>query len=150
MVSTPPSRRDAPIALDGLIRNAHLAQVRLARPEELNALARAIPETDTSDETLENWRAIFFAANYGEHRFERIHLLGTSWRRGASGKISSPLLAIDLGTRLAATRSGAVYRLIGAHGLGEPPVPQLHLLAGALWAWGHGVALGVALEKSWS
>lgn len=143
MLSWPKRQDERPRSLGEVILNPQLAQLRLARPEELLAQARTIPQTDAIDVELDDWRAIYFAANYGEHRFERIHLLGDSLRRGLGGKISSPVLAIDLGSGLAVTRNGSVYRLCGGQGIGEPPAHQLHLVSAALWSWGHGVALGV-------
>lgn len=143
MVSAPRHPAKCPRSLGEVIGNPQCAQVRLARPEELRALARAIPETDEIDAVLVDWRAIYFTADYGEHQFERIHLLGDSFWRGLVGKISSPVLAIDQGTGLAVTRSGSVYRLYEEQGIGEPPAHQLHLLSSALWAWGHGEGLGV-------
>lgn len=143
MLSEPKLHGEAPRSLGEVIRNSNLAQLRLVLPQELLVLARVIPKSDAIDVELEDWRPIFFAANYGEHQFERIHLLGDSLRRGLGGKISSPVLAIDLGTSLAVTRSGSVYRLCGGQGIGEPPAHQLHLVCAALWAWGHGEALGV-------
>lgn len=133
-----------PRSLGEVIRNSHHGQLRLAWSEELLALSRTILEPDEIDVYLGNWRAIYFAANYGPHKFERIHLVRENLRRGIGGKVSSPVLAIDLGTRLAVTRSGAIYRLCGERGIGEPPAHQIHLLNQALWAWGHGEGLGVA------
>lgn len=147
MVSRPKHQQARPSSLGEVIRNSHLAQLRLAQPDELLKLARTIPQTYEIDAELGDWRAIYFSANYGEHRFERIHLLGDSLWQGISGKISSPVLAIDLATRLAVTRSGAVYQLYGKHGTGEPPAHQLHLLCAALWAWRHGERLGVV--RTW-
>lgn len=147
MVSGPKHQEARPTSLGEVIRNSHLAQLRLAQPEELLALARTIPQTNVIDAELGDWRAIYFSANYGEHRFERIHLLGDSVWQGIGGKISSPVLAIDLATRLAVTRSGSVYQLHGKHGTGEPPAHQLHLLCSALWVWGHGVSLGVVRAR---
>lgn len=132
-----------PRSLGEVIRNPQHGQLRLAWPEELRALARTIPEADEIDVDLGNWRAIYFATHYGPHRFERIHLVGENLRRGIGWKVSSPVLAIDLGTRLAVTRSGAIYRLYGERGIGEPPEHQIHLLSQALWAWGHGEGLGM-------
>lgn len=131
-----------PRSLGEVIRNPQHGQLRLVWPEELRALARTIPETDEIDVYLGNWRAIYFAAHYGPHRFERIHLVGENLRRGIGWKVSSPVLAIDLGRSLAMTRSGAIYSLYGKRGTGEPPAHQIYLLNQALWAWGHGVGLG--------
>lgn len=132
-----------PLSLDEIVQKSELGQIRLARPEEILALARTIPQSDVIDVELGDWRAINFAAHYGKHQFERIHLLGDNLEKGIGGKISSPVLAMDLGTGLALTRSGSVYLLCGEHGIGEPPAHQIHLLCAALWAWGHGNGLGV-------
>lgn len=132
-----------PRSLGELISNQCFGQVRLARPEELLALARTIPKTEFIDTELANWRAVYFAAIYGQYQFERIHLLGDSLRNGIKAKISSPVLAMDTGTRLAVNRSGSAYRLHGVHGQGEPPPHQILIFCEALWAWGHGEKLGV-------
>lgn len=143
MLSGPKHRVAMPRSLDEVIHNQDLGQIRLARPEEILAISRTIPQMDAIDAELGDWRAIYFAARYGKHRFERIHLLGDNFRKGIGGKISSPVLVMDLGTGLAVTRSGSVYQLCGEHGNGEPPAHQIHLLCSALWAWGHGNGLGV-------
>lgn len=130
-------------SLGEMVRNPQHGQLRLAWPEELRALTRTIPETDEIAVDLGNWRAIYFAAHYGPHRFQRIHLVGENLRWGIAWKVSSPVLAIDLGTRLAVTQSGAIYCLYGERGIGEPPAHQIHLLHQALWTWWHGVRLGV-------
>lgn len=137
-------RATTPRSLGELINNPRFGQLRLARPAELLALARTIPQTEVFDTELAKWRAVYFAALYGRYRFERIHLLGDSVRNGIKAKISSPVLAMDAGTGLAVTRSGSVYRLHGVQGQGEPPPHQIHIICAALWAWGHGEKLGVA------
>lgn len=144
MVISTIHRPATPRSLGELISNQCFGQVRLARPEELLALARTIPKTEVFDTELANWRAVYFAALYGQYQFERVHLLGDSLRNGIKAKISSPVLAMDTGTGLAVTRSGSVYRLHGVHGQGEPPPHQIHIFCAALWAWGHGEKLGVS------
>lgn len=134
-------------SLGEAIKQSHLGQLRLARPDEIFALARTILQTDVIEVELVDWRAIYFAASFEKHRFERIHLLGDKMRKGIGGKISSPVLAIDMGSRLTVTRSGSVYRLYGAQGDGEPPAHQIHLVCAALWAWGHGKGLGVVKAR---
>lgn len=136
-------RANTPRSLGELINAPRFGQLRLARPEEILALARTIPKTEVFDTELANWRAVYFAALYGQYQFERIHLLGDSLRNGIRAKISSPVLAMDTGTGLAITRSGSVYRLHGAQGQGAPPPHQIHIFCAALWAWGHGEKLGV-------
>lgn len=138
------NRATTPRSLGELINNPRFGQVRLARPEELLALARTIPQTEVIDTELANWRAVYFAASYGQYQFERIQLLGDGLRNGIRAKISSPVLAMDTGTGLAVTRSGSVYRLHGVQGQGEPPPNQILIFCAALWAWGHGEKLGVA------
>lgn len=132
-----------PSLLCELIRHPSNGRLRLSRPEELASFERTIPKTDAIDTALSDWRAISFMAHYANHHFERVHLLGDELGQPARGKISSPLRAIDLGTGLAVTRSGSIYRLLGSPGVGEPPVHHLRLISAALWAWGHGKELDV-------
>ncbi|MBD5804534.1 hypothetical protein AZOA_39770 [Azoarcus sp. Aa7] len=136
--------REIPRCLSHVINlNQQCARLRLATAHELAQLTRVIPASSNVDGAVRDWRLIVFAAHYADNAFERIHLLGANDRHGLGVKITSPVIGLDPGTGLAATRSGSVYRLVGPQGLGEPTVHQLLLVCGALWSWGHGERLGV-------
>lgn len=133
-----------PRDLGDVIRaNRQVAQLRLATDDDVARLVRVIPATDALNGAVSDWRLIEFNIEHAGQSFASIHLLGNNARRGVGCKITSPVLAIDFGTGLAATRSGSIYQLIGATGAGEPPLDHLLMLCAALWNWGVGEALDV-------
>lgn len=70
--------------------------------------------TERPDERLRSWAAFeVFVPGLGERTR---HVAGDV--ADGSGRVSSPLVAIDDANRSVVTRSGRVYRLIGRPGLG--------------------------------
>lgn len=128
---------------DVIRENRDFACLRMAADDDIARLVRVIPATNALTGSISDWRLVEFSTDYAGQSVASIHVLGNNARRGVGCKITSPVLAIDFGTGLAATRSGSIYQLIGAPGAGEPPRDHLLMLCAALWSWGYGMVLGV-------
>lgn len=136
-----------PRCLDSVItRNRDLARLYLATEEQIAALSRIIPPVPKEElrGAVSDWRFITYQVTPpGEEAEVHVHLLGDNHARKAGTKITSAVVGIDLGSRLVATHSGSLYRLVGERGVGEPTLYQLLQLCGAMWSWGRGATLGV-------
>lgn len=141
------SNSRVPRKLDEVITlNRDLVRLYLATDEQIAGLGRIIPRVPQEHlrGALSDWRLVAYEFCAPEESPEiHIHLLGNNFFRGIGAKITSPVLAIDLGTKQVVTTSGSIYKLAGDQGEGEPALDQILLLCGALWAWGRGQDLGV-------
>ena len=133
-----------PTQLDDIIRqHRDIAHCHLSTAEEINQILKTLPDSAYPEITgeLTDWRLITYrAAPPGVTPATHIHLLGY---KGVESWITSPIHSLDLGTRLAITASGSVYRMLGERGQGEPPLNHLLQVCGAFWKWGRGETLGV-------
>lgn len=132
-----------PQCLDDIVRqHRDLCSIHLSSDEDIDGLSKCIiaDDADIKDE-IEDWRIICYdrIPKYGG----KAHLLighailaNCSWG-------TSPITAIDLGTGLATTNSGSIYRLRGPQGEGEPPMIHLLHVCAMLHQWGAGPVLGV-------
>ena len=135
---------EIPRTLDDIIRKRRdSALVRLGSDAEIAALRRTIPATGGVDGAVSDWRFITFTIENAGRRITKTHLLGDNARTGVGTKITSAVVAVDLGSRQVATHSGSIYQLVGPQGRGEPTIHHLLMLCAALWTWGRGEMLGV-------
>lgn len=136
-----------PLKLDELItQNRDIARLAIATTEQVATLSRIIPPVSDDDlrGAVSDWRFIAYEVTLPrEPVVTHVHLLGDNAAHGTGTKVTSPVVAIDLATRLVVTHSGSIYRLIGEGGNGEPTFHQLLQVCGAFWYWGRGEALGV-------
>lgn len=133
-----------PNKLDDIIRqHRDIAHCHVSTADELAQILKTIPDSGYSEITgeLTDWRLITYrAAPPGATPATHIHLIGD---KGGESWITSPVLSIDLGTQLAITASGSVYRMLGERGQGEPTLQHLLQICAAFWKWGRGATLGV-------
>jgi len=115
---------DFPKSLDTIVtKNGEMARLRLAEYAEIDQIRQVIvaPEPWPNLCAIRNWRLISHSVNTKHTR--RINIIGdignnrcvmTDWLRG-----------LDLSTGIALTGSGALHRLSGHCGAGEPTEWQL-------------------------
>lgn len=142
--SSEPGYPEIPRRLDDVVRaNREKLQLRLATDAEIVTLTRVIPFVDELNGEISDWRFVAFTSAFNNQRTTHLRVLGNNARRGVGVKITSPIVALDPGSGLVATRRGSIYRLVGKGGVGEPTVDQLLLVCAALWHWGVGDGLRV-------
>jgi hypothetical protein len=124
--------------------NRDKAKLALATEEQIKAFAKIIPNSDHVTGAISDWRIVAYTVTIPGHEgLVHLHPLGNDDTAGIGCKISSPIVGIDLGTRLVVTHSGSLYRLVGPQGEGEPTFHQLLHLCAAQWQWGRGKLFGV-------
>lgn len=132
-----------PKNLDDIIRkNREKCSLHLSSRDDIAALAKIIVagQQDIKDE-IENWRIVCLDVekSVGDRA---LVLIGDALRAKQVWN-TSPLVGIDLASRIVLTRSGTLYRLAGPEGAGEPPTEHLLHVCVMLHAWGSGPYLGV-------
>lgn len=136
--------RALPKDLDSIFtRNRDLAKLYLATDAQIAAVSKIIPETDQIRGEISDWRVIAYEVMMPGKELVHLHPLGDNASRGAGCKITSPIVGIDLASKLVVTHSGSIYRLVGPRGEGEPPLSHLLHVAAAQWEWGRGEMFGV-------
>lgn len=132
-----------PKSLDDIIRQRReLCTIRLSTPDEIAALERVVIADESNVKGLiDDWRVV--CLDRVEQSGGPAHvLIGFSITENCAWS-TSQIIAIDLGTRFAATKSGSIYKLEGPQASGEPGMHQRIRLCIMLNKWGWGDIFGV-------
>ena len=125
-----------PKSLDDIIRkNRHLAQMRMATPEDILKLEASVEITGTPM-LLNQWRLIALC----EPGRVQVFLIGTT--KAGKFRMTSRVMATNFDAMVFRTQSGTLYGL-GEPGAGEPDQDDLMGICAVMTSWGMGAALGM-------
>lgn len=126
-----------PKSLDDIIRrNREHASLRLSFPDDLDAATVTIPSTPYIKGELGDWRFITL-----DVPAERLILFALG-NKGETSWMTSAVIGVDLSRKLVLTKSGAIYRLVGEPGKGEPSIHHLLRVCATFHTWGLGHRFG--------